>query len=67
MTLYDDIQKVRKIPQIDDNVVFVRREDYDTVKRNPKLRKPKPPRNENVSNFVASVHSKINIIFRHEV
>lgn len=55
MSLYDDIQKVRKIPQTDENVVFIPREDCDRVKRNLKLRKLRPPRNENVSNFVASV------------
>ncbi|KAK1128075.1 hypothetical protein K0M31_003560 [Melipona bicolor] len=51
MSLYDDIQKVRKIPETDENVVFIRREDSDTVKRNPKLKIVRRPRNENLYDF----------------
>ena len=67
MSLYDDIKKVSTIPEANENIVFVRREDSDIVKRNPKLKKLRPPRNENVSNCVAAVYSKINIIFGHVV
>ncbi|CAD1480591.1 unnamed protein product, partial [Heterotrigona itama] len=60
MSLYDDIQKLSKIPETNENVVFIRREESDIVKRNPKLRKLRPPRNENVSNCIASANCGIN-------
>lgn len=57
MSLYADIQKVTQIPQTDENVVFVRRKESNTVKRNSKLKKHKPPQNVNVSNYIVPVYS----------
>ncbi|XP_033361132.1 uncharacterized protein LOC117239564 isoform X1 [Bombus vosnesenskii] len=51
MSLYADIQKVTQIPQTDENVVFVRRKESNTVKRNPKLKKFKPPQNANLYDY----------------
>lgn len=56
MSLFADIQKVTQIPQTDENVVFVRRKESNTFKRNPKLKKIKPPQNANVSNYIVPIY-----------